>query len=284
MVSPAARARRGFALLLMCSLPALALAGAASVAENIYRNGVLPTGERLVAEREGGVLVEGATAACVNCHRRSGLGMKEGRTSIPPIAGSYLFHPRARTADDLNLPFVEGMQADRDPYTDATLARAIREGTGTQGKPLSYLMPRYRLDDAAMAELIAYLKKLSPGAVPGVTDAVLHFATIITPDADPVKRQGVLEVLEKFFLDKNRRTQAASPRLHSTRRMMFRVNRHWELHVWELKGAPETWEKQLQTKLTAEPVFAVISGVGGKTWAPSITSVRKPRFPVSFRM
>jgi len=49
---------------------------------------------------------------------------------------------------------------------------------------------------------------------------------------------------------------------------MFKVNRHWELHVWELKGAPQTWEAQLRQKLAAQPVFAVISGVGGKTWAP----------------
>jgi hypothetical protein len=220
------------------------------------------------ASREGGLKSEGAAAACVNCHRRSGLGMKEGRTSIPPVAGIYLFHPRATSADTLELPFVEGMRADRDPYTDATLARAIREGLAADGKPLSYLMPRYQLDDGAMADLIAYLKKLSPGAVPGVTDSVLHFATIVTPDADPVKRAGFLDVMTKFFEDKNHYVRAESPRLHSSRRMMFKVNRRWQLHVWELTGAPDTWQSQLKAKLTAEPVFAVISGLGGADWAP----------------
>ncbi len=164
-----ARVLRSFALLLAFGLPAVAPAGTATVGEAIYRNGVLPSGRPLAAEREGNVRIEGATAACVNCHRRSGLGMKEGRRTIPPVAGIYLFHPRAGTIDDLDLPFVEGMRADRDPYTDATLARAIREGIGADGKPLSYLMPHYALDDAEMSELIAYLKQLSPGAVPGVT-------------------------------------------------------------------------------------------------------------------
>ena len=83
--------------------------------------------------REPGLRLQGATAACVNCHRRSGLGMKEGRRTIPPIAASYLFHPRAVTADDLDLPFVEGMRADRDPYTEETLTRAIRSGTDAAG-------------------------------------------------------------------------------------------------------------------------------------------------------
>jgi len=35
-----------------------------------------------------------------------------------------------------------------------------------------------------------------------------------------------------------------------------------------LSGTPETWQQQLHEKLAAEPVFAVISGLGGKTWAP----------------
>ena len=251
-----------------CALFMSTAVHAGSVGETIYRQGMLPSGRALQAEREPGMHIEGATAACINCHRRSGLGMTEGRRAIPPIAGSYLFHPRAANADELDLPFVEGMKADRDPYNEETLARAIRTGIGADGQPLSYLMPHFQLNDAEMAALIAYLKQLSPAAVPGVSASVLHFATIITPDADPVERSGVLEVLTKFFDDKNRYTRAESPRLHSSRRMMFKVNRRWQLHVWQLTGAPETWQTQLRAKLAAEPVFAVISGVGGRTWEP----------------
>jgi len=255
-------------LFLTCSSSALAVESAASLGQRIYREGVLASGQPVQAEREQGMQIVGPAAACVNCHRRSGLGMKEGRTSIPPVAGSYLFHPRAGTVDDLDLPFVEGMRADRDPYTNETLERAIREGIGADGRRLSYLMPHYTLDDEQLTGLITYLKGLSPGAVPGVSSSMLHFATIITPDADPVERQGVLDVLEKFFADKNHYVRAESPRLRSSRRMMFKVNRPWQLHVWELKGAAGTWEAQLRAHLSAEPVFAVISGVGGSNWEP----------------
>jgi hypothetical protein len=264
------------------ALGLLAAAHAADVGEAIYRRGILPSGEPLQAEREPGMHIEGTTAACINCHRRSGLGMKEGRRTIPPVAGSYLFHPRAVNADELDLPFVEGMRADRDPYTEETLARAIRTGIGADGKPLSYLMPHFQLDDPGMAALIAYLKQLSPGAVPGVTRSVLHFATIVTPDADPVTSKGVIEVLTKFFDDKDRYTRAESPRLHSSRRMMFKVNRRWELHVWRLTGAPETWKAQLQAKLAAEPVYAVISGIGGRTWAPVQSFCEAEELPCLF--
>src|SRR4029077_9556127 len=48
----------------------------------------------------------------------------------------------------------------------------------------------------------------------------------------------------------------------------FRVTRRWQLHVWELSGAADTWEAQLAAHLAKEPVFAVISGIGGRSWAP----------------
>ena len=239
-----------------------------SEGEGIYRRGMSGTGVPVRGERQPGLYVEGATAACVNCHRRSGLGMKEGHLTIPPVAGKFLFHPRAGNVDDLDLMFVPGMHADRDPYTDATLSAAIRDGIGADGKPLDVLMPRFQLDDPQMAALITYLRGLSPGPSPGATDSTLHFATVLTPDSDPAVRQGVVDVLTKFFDDKNHYTRAESPRLRSSKRMMFKVNRHWQLHVWQLTGAPETWEAQLRAKLAAQPVLAVISGLGARTWAP----------------
>jgi mono/diheme cytochrome c family protein len=238
------------------------------VGEKIYREGVLPSGRPLQADRGEGMHLSGATVACVACHRRSGLGMIEGASSIPPIAGIYLFNPRSRNGDDQNLPYVEGMRTDRDPYTAETLARAIRSGIGANGKPLNILMPRFQLDDSEIAALIDYLRSLSPGSVPGVDPTALHFATIITPEADSQTRRGVLDVLNEFFADKNHYTRGQSEHLHSAHRMMFKANRRWALHVWELQGAPGTWEAQLQAKLAAEPVFAVISGAGGHNWAP----------------
>ncbi len=240
----------------------------ASAGEAIYRRGVVASGKPLEGEHRNGVRRVGADAACINCHRRSGLGEIEGRSSIPPITGRYLMHARAKSLEDLDLPYVDAVRLDRDPYTDATIARAIRSGLNSEGKPLNDLMPRFALGDEDMAALISYLKSIDPRRVAGVTDTVLHFATIITPDADPVKRQGMLDVIEHYFTEKNSFHLGPSPRLRSTRMMMFKVNRQWQLHIWELTGEPSTWEQQLQDKLVKEPVFAVISGLGGKTWAP----------------
>lgn len=259
-------------LLLFLLLPSLALAAprasAAAAGERVYREGVLPSGKPLRGEREGGAGVEGANAACVSCHRRSGLGSYEGQSVIPPIIGRYLFRPGARNVEDPDLPHVQGYVPHREPYTDTTLARAIREGKDQQGRPLSFLMPRYKLDDATLSSLIAYLKGLTSGPFPGVARDTLHFATVVTPDADPAARKGMLDVLQQFFADKNAGFRGESPPLKSSRGVMYRVTRKWQLHVWELTGAPEGWEEQLRKHLAETPVLAVLSGIAGRTWAP----------------
>jgi hypothetical protein len=251
------------------SVAAAPVASASAAAgEGIYRRGVLLSGAPLQATRQPDLKISGAGAACVNCHRRSGLGEIEGRISIPPISGAYLFHPRAADRDDFDLPFVDSIRPDREPYTQETLARAIREGVDASGKPLNYLMPHYDLSDSDLHSLIDYLKNLTPQRVPGVAPAVLDFATIITPDADPTRSGAMLDVLQHFFADKNAFSRAESSRLQSSHRMMFKANRRWQLHVWQLAGPPETWQRQLQEDLKREPVYAVISGMGGRTWAP----------------
>jgi len=259
-------------------LAALALAGRATAAsadgagQSIYLRGVLGSGAPLEGIREAGAVTTGVDAACVNCHQRSGLGSLEGNLSIPPVTGEYLFHSRTQAGEAV-LPYVESLHGNRDPYTDATLARAIREGLDSEGRPLSYLMPRYALGDEDMASLIGFLKRLSVRQVPGVTDTVLHFATIVTPDADPLKRRGMLDVLEHFFAQKNLIPLKPSPRMLTSgktqySKSMYMANRHWQLHVWELTGPAATWRAQLDKHLAAEPVYAVLSGLAGSNWAP----------------
>ncbi len=244
----------------------------AGAGEAIYLRGVTGSGALLVARRDGAKSALGATGACVNCHRRSGFGGREGTAVVPPIAGRYLYRPLPKDGGDRDIPYVEGMRGEREPYTDALLARAIREGVDSQGRPLSYLMPNYALGDTDMASLIAYLKALDQRRVPGVTDSTLHLATIITPDADPVKRAGMLDVMRQFFSDRNIRQMDPAPPMRASgkaalSRSMFMVHRRWELHVWELTGAESTWQEQLEQRLADEPVFAVISGLGGRSWA-----------------
>ena len=245
-----------------------------SVGESIYLRGVLGSGAPLEGTREtGGLGTQGADAACVNCHQRSGLGSREGDLFIPPVTGDYLFQVRVPGAHDPVLPYVASMHSHRDPYTTATLARAIRDGIDSDGRPLSSLMPRFALSDPDMAWLIQYLKNLGVRRSPGVTDSVVHFATIFTPDADPVKRRGVLDVLTQYVTEKNSFPFGPSPRMVTSGRTaysksMYMANLRWQLHVWQLSGPASSWREQLEQHLRDEPVFAVLSGLGGSNWAP----------------
>jgi hypothetical protein len=236
--------------------------------EKLYREGKLPSSNPLHGTRAAGGSIEGGAAACVNCHRPSGLGTTEGQIVIPPVTAKYLFRARARESPAMETDHNRAAAPQRGPYTDVTLARAIREGIGPDGRAFDYLMPRYKLDDDVMASLIAYLRALSSGRVPGVTLDAIHFATIVTPDSDPLKRQATLDVLEHFFAAKNKLNQSRTPLGQNLPRIAVRDRRSWRLHVWELTGDPASWKAQLQTRLAHEPVFAVISGVGSKDWTP----------------
>jgi hypothetical protein len=83
----------------------------------------------------------------------------------------------------------------------------------------------------------------------------------------------MLDVLDRFFADKNVVRYAPTPHLHTSSKTMFAnkmfmVHRRWELHIWQLTGADNTWEEQLKRHFAAEPVLAVVSGLGGKNWEP----------------
>jgi hypothetical protein len=252
--------------------PAAAVARAADAPDapmqRLYREGVLPDGQNLVGTRPEDTSLAGRDAACVRCHRRSGLGTAEGKLIIPPISGDHPYENRSLNLEDMDQAHASNVGRVRPPHTPASLARAIRDGIGADGQPLSAVMPRYALDDETLARLGRYLKSLDPGPVPGVSADTLKFATIVTPDADPAARDGMLAVMRRFFDDRNHIIAGQARPLKHRHGVVFRVTRKWTLDVWELTGPADTWERQLDAKLDANPVFAVVSGIAGRTWAP----------------
>lgn len=272
-----ANSRRIEALLLLAALLAAPVAQAAPAASEdagrrIYREGVLPSGEPLRARLGNGATLSGAAAACVVCHRRSGLGGGEGQNAVRPIAGRLLFepaHPRGGPPAGSLFSPVE----TRPVYTRATLVRALREGVDPSGRKFDGLMPRFELGDREIAQLSAYLERLMPDAATGVTDDAIHFATAIAPDATPAQEEAMLAVLRAFIADKNGGTRQERRRRDIGRSVigseqMYRGYRHWQLHVWRLRGAPETWSAQLEREYRRQPVFALLSGVGNGDWLP----------------
>jgi hypothetical protein len=232
------------------------LCGAAAASlkdgERIYREGVLPSGAPLQGTVGTDVELRGARAACINCHRRSGYGAMEGNRVVPPITAAYLFGSPPR-------PQMNGTRAH---YDRSTLRRALREGVHHSGRPLQAPMPRYALADADLDLLIDYLATLSATPPPGVTDSEIHFATIVTPEVPPQRRQTLLDVMHAFINAQNAARREPPPRTTIGHQRNYRATHQWRLHVWELQGPPPSWPAQLDRHVRAQPVYAVLGGVG----------------------
>lgn len=222
----------------------------------LHIEGRLPDGQTLRARRTDLSDMTGPAAACAQCHRRSGLGDQEGRLRVPPITAASLFTPGKPTAVGRAASGIEiaGTRAETRPaYTVETFARVLRTGVDPGGRTLASWMPRYDLDDTAVADLLAWLQHLGPVGgtqVRGLDGSTLHVATIVTPDA-PAARRTVVETTLAAW--------AAQQRFGAVR---------VALHVWSLTGAPAEWPAQLQRFLGAQPVHAVLSGAGAAEWAP----------------
>jgi len=227
--------------------------------ERIYHEGLTTPATPVTASVLGDVPVEGGQAACVNCHRRSGLGISEGETGALPTTGRLLFQAR------------KSGHRPRPAYTEETLARAIRTGIDSADRPLEAPMPAYRFSDREMAGLSAYLETLSATVSPGVTDTSIHFATVLTEEVDADRRQAMLDVLETFFNEKNAQSRAEGRRAQRGpfyRDFSNKSFREWRLHRWLLSGAPETWPQQLDDHYRRRPVFALVSGISTRQWQP----------------
>lgn len=236
--------------------------------QQIYRQGILPSGEPLQGLMQGDLTFSGAQAACITCHRRSGLGSIEGGRSVLPVTGTALYQPGPAGLWQKFAFKTQGNDFFRPAYTDSSLSKAIRDGVTPTGRALRAPMPRFNLSDDDMQALIAYLKTLSNTSSPGVDETTLHLATVIAPDADPAERKAMLDVIEAYIKEKNTETRSETRRRQTSKEVMYTSYRKLDLRVWELQGQPETWEAQLQEKYRQQPVFALVSGLAGSHWQP----------------
>lgn len=230
----------------------------AALGARLYLQGRGADGRAVRAYVQGDVPVPPAAAACVQCHRRSGLGVAEGGVRSAAIDTHHLFAP------------VAGPMG-RPAYDEATLLRAVTAGLDAAGRPLNPLMPRYALTPTEVGALAAYLRQLGLGRSPGVTDDSITIATIIADTAPQAEREATQRVLERFVANKNAGTRHEAQRAAAARRHPFgeKADRHWrrwKMQVWRLHGAPSTWPDQLAAYQQHEPAFAVVGGTAGRDW------------------
>ena len=235
--------------------------------------------------RPGAALVQGApipasAAACVACHRRSGLGSSESKLLVPPVAGSLLFNPLLPQTGR-RLPWTS-QDRTRPSYDEATLLRALNEGVAPDGVPLAAPMPRYALDRSDVAAIAAYLRTLSSATAPGVSAEEIVFATVTTPDVPASQVEDLLNTLQEFFKERNAGTRREAGRRSQsvrTESTMYSRFRRWRLEHWALEGEPHTWSAQLEARYRATPVFALLSGISYDDWGPVHAFCEAARVP-----
>ncbi|WP_437551925.1 ABC transporter substrate-binding protein [Sorangium sp. So ce367] len=179
------------------------LSPAARRGKRIYQRGATEDGRAIEgAIASGAAALSGREAACAGCHGPSGQGTTEGGVTAPPLAAER----RLAASGERGGGAGQGRATGEGAMTAAALVTAIREGRGPAGQRLSPVMPRYRLADADLWDLVEYLDCVGRDLDPGVTAGLVALGAALPltgPDA-PVGA-AARDVLMAAFAEVNAR-------------------------------------------------------------------------------
>ncbi len=129
----------------------------ASNGERIYYTGI-STKRGLIPRTGGPMWVYHAGVGCVACH-----GV-HGRGGVPVMMGTAIpediRYATLTAAEHREAGEMKKEESIRQPYTDATIKRAVTQGVDAANRPLDWTMPRWQLTDEDWADILAYLKTL----------------------------------------------------------------------------------------------------------------------------
>ncbi len=142
-----------------------------------------------------GVTLPASAAPCTSCHGRDGLGREEGGLLPPDIRWSQLTKSYGH---------VHGNGRRHPAFDEESFARLLRTGLDPAGNELDRSMPRYRMSDEAIADLVDYLKRLEKLRDPGVSAERIQVGTLL-PLRGPrgAVGQAMAQVLHGHFQDVN---------------------------------------------------------------------------------
>lgn len=210
--------------------------------KQLYVNGTRSSGEVIkVMIGQQSIELPGSTLPCASCHGEDGQGRPEG--GIIPVDITWRFltkpyghqHPNSRK---------------HPAFTEQSFAASITDGMDPAGNHLDTAMPRYQLSSSDIADLIAYLKRLSTDYDPGLTETTIRVGTLL-PAKGPLGNMGqaMQNVLAAYFAEIN-----AGGGIY---------NRKITLEVAEFSGDPDAARKSFRRLIESEPVFAMVATVAG---------------------
>lgn len=164
----------------------------------IYTSGESPSGADIAAFLSmGGEQLElpGEAATCGSCHGHDGTGRPESGVLPSNITWARL----TRSYGHLHADGLEHAAFD-----EASLRLYLRTGRYPGGRRGDASMPTYRIADADLDDLIAYLRRVGTIADPGLDEATIRIGTLL-PAAGPLGPTGevIRAVLEACFDEVN---------------------------------------------------------------------------------
>lgn len=205
--------------------------------KQVYLQGEGPSGRRITAiVGEGSVEVPGGTLPCANCHGFDGRGKPEAGVVPSDVTWQALTKSYGTT---------HASGRKHPAYTAHSLARAITEGVDPAGHLLALGMPRYRMSDGDLADLLSFMRRLGSDQDPGLTRTSVNIGTIL-PGRGPLGEigQAMQAVMAAYFDDINSQGGVYS------RRILLRPVASAD--------TPRATRAALERFLQKEPVFGMV--------------------------
>ncbi len=204
--------------------------------QQIYLTGESPSNHEIAAFLNAAQMeVPGSLFACVRCHGNDGRGKTEGGVTSSDIRWSVLTKPYGgRHPSGRQYP----------PYNESHIKRAIMLGTDSKGTELHETMPRFRLSQQDMEDLLAYLKRLGQTADPGINPSTVTVGVTLFPSKTYAALNQALTTSLQAYVDR-----------FNERGGIY--NRKLELTFLPLSPETSTWQNQLETHLERQDVFAL---------------------------
>jgi ABC-type branched-subunit amino acid transport system substrate-binding protein len=185
----------------------------------------------------GEIDVPASTLTCAGCHGARAEGKTEGGVTAGNLTWSNLTKPYGHTHPG---------GRKHPAFSESSFIRALTAGLDPAGNKLAVAMPKYRMPQQDMADLIAYLKRIETDFDPGVTETSIVIGTLL-PEKTAMTglAQSMGDVLQAYFAEVNARGGI--------------YNRKIELRV--MYGDSHSTQANMKHLIENEEVFALVSGL-----------------------
>lgn len=162
----------------------------------IYQQGETESGRPVtVLLGRGAGELPASVVPCGGCHGEDGLGRPEGGI-VPP---------------DITWPALTGAYGHDHEYgrshpafDEVTFGNSLVDGIDPGGNEFDRTMPRYRMSDADLADLIAYIKVIDRDFDAGISDDAIRIGTLLPTEGRRAPLGAAMrDVLEAYFADVN---------------------------------------------------------------------------------